>query len=63
MNRFLFECKWNKSALKYAVEFTKQWNHLWLMYYGTESGFTNEKDIFDGTSYADERVRQCLSLY
>lgn len=63
LNRFLFECKGNKSALKYAVEFTKQWNHPWLMYYGTESGFTNEKDIFDGTSYADERVRQCLSLY
>lgn len=63
LNRFLFECKGNKSALKDVVEFTKQWNHPWLMYYGTEYGFTNEKDIFDGTPYADERVRQCLSLH
>lgn len=53
LNRFLFECKGNKFAFKDTVEFIKQWNHIWLMYYGTEYGFANEKDIFDGTSYAD----------
>lgn len=63
LNRFLFECKGEQSLLQDSVEFTKQWHRPWLMYYGTEEGFTNEKDIFDGTPYADERVRQCLSLH
>lgn len=60
LNRFLFECGQNKSLLHEGVEFSRQLNRTYLMYYGTEREFTNEKDIFDGTPYADERVRQVL---
>lgn len=62
LNRFLFECGGNKALLEDALTFTKQWHKPWLLYYGTEKGLANEKTIFDGTPYADERVRQCMAL-
>ena len=34
--------------------------HVLADFYGTKKEFTNKKSIFDGTSYADERVRMCL---
>lgn len=60
LNRFLFECNGDKKLLKESIEFSKQWNRPWLMFYGTERELTNNKSIFDGTPYADERVRICL---
>ena len=60
LNRFLFECSQNKKLLNEGIEFSKQWRKSWLMFYGTEREFTNKKSIFDGTPYADERVRTCL---
>lgn len=61
LNRFLYECGGNTALLQECIEFSKQWNKTWLMFYGTEKGFTNKKTIFDGTPYADERVRMCLN--
>ena len=60
LNRFLRECAGNKKLLGEAVEFTKRWNRPFLYYYGTEKGYKNKRDIFDGRSYADEDVRQIM---
>lgn len=60
LNRFLFECGGNQSLLNESIELSKKWDMPWLMFYGTEKEFTNKKTIFDGTPYADERVRMCL---
>lgn len=60
LNRFLFECGQNKELLHEGIEFSKKCKKPLLMYYGTELEFTNDKDIFDGTPYADERVRPCF---
>lgn len=60
LNRFLYECGGNTALLQEGIEFSKQWNMPWLMFYGTEREFMNKKSIFDGTPYADERVRMCL---
>lgn len=61
LNRILFECDGDSSLLAEAVRFTEEWNEPMLIFYGTESNMTNETTIFDGTPYADERVRQCLT--
>lgn len=61
LNRFLYECGGNATLLQEGIEFSKQWNMPWLMFYGTEREFMNKKSIFDGTPYADERVRMCLN--
>ena len=61
LNRFLFECNGNTMLLKESIAFSEQWNDKpYLMFYGTEKEFTNNKSIFDGTPYADERVRMYL---
>lgn len=60
LNRFLFECDGDKALLREGIGFTAQWNRSWLMFYGTERAFTNHHSIFDGTPYADERVRMTL---
>lgn len=61
LNRFMFECGGNKTLFEEGISFSKQQEMPWLMFYGTEKEFTNKKTIFDGTSYADERVRMCLN--
>lgn len=60
LNRFLFECNGDKMLFWEGIEFSKQWNKPWLMFYGTEREFTNNKSIFNGTPYADEMVRMCI---
>lgn len=60
LNRFLFECGGDKTLLKEGIAFSKQWGMPYLMFYVTEKELTNENSIFDGTPYADERVRMCL---
>ena len=60
LNRFLFECGGDKTLLKEGIAFSKQWGMPYLMFYGTEKELINENSIFDGTPYADERVRMCL---
>lgn len=65
LNRFLFECHGEphkkNELLKEGIEFSEQWTSPYLMFYGTEQNFANRKSIFDGTPYADERVRMCLT--
>lgn len=61
LNRFLFECGGDKTLLREAIEFSKQWKQPWIMFYGTEKEFTNAESINDGTPYADERVRKCIN--
>lgn len=60
LNRFLFECRGNRSLLDEAIEYSMQWDRPLMYYYGTEVGMTNTITITDGTPYADERVRQCM---
>jgi len=62
LNRILFECGGDNSLVKDAIDFTMQWDEPFLMFYGTEKGLTNIQSIFDGTPYADERVRMCLKM-
>lgn len=61
LNRILFECNFNKKLVDRLILFTEQWNKPFLMFYGTETNLTNNKTIFDGTPYADERVRMLLT--
>lgn len=61
LNRFMFECGGDVPLLNEGIMFSKQMDMPWLMFYGTEKEFTNKKSIFDGTPYADERVRMCLN--
>lgn len=61
-NRFLFECKGDVDLLREAIQFSRQWQHPYFMYYGTEKGMCNEKDICCGQPYADEWVRQCMDF-
>lgn len=61
LNRFMFECGGNKKLFEEGIDYSRQQNMPWFMFYGTEKEFTNNKSIFDGTPYADERVRMCLS--
>ncbi len=60
LNRFLYNCRGDRKLLEDAMAFTRQQSYTSLMYYGTEIGMTNETSIFDGTPYADERVRECM---
>ncbi|MDO4310915.1 MAG: alpha-amylase family glycosyl hydrolase [Prevotella sp.] len=62
LNRFLFECGQNRILLHEGIEFSKRFNMPYILFYGTEKEITNDKDIFDGTPYSDERVRPCLSI-
>ena len=61
LNRFMFECGGNKKLFEEGIDYSRQQNMPWLMFYGTEKEFTNKKSIFDGSPYADERVRMCLN--
>ena len=61
LNRFMFECDGNEKLFEEGISYSQQQNMPWLMFYGTEKVFTNKKSIFDGTPYADERVRMCLN--
>lgn len=60
LNRILFECGLDRKLVKQAIRFTEQWEKTFLVFYGTETNLTNTESIFDGTPYADERVRLIL---
>ena len=59
-NRFLYECGNDVEALQAAIHFTRNQQRPFLLYYGTERGMTNKTDVFGGTPYADEHVRECM---
>lgn len=60
LNRFMFDCGGDEKLFKEGINFSLQQEMPWLMFYGTEKEFTNKKSIFDGSPYADERVRGSL---
>ena len=60
-DRFLFHCKGDKSLLLEAIEFSCKWDKAFILYYGTEQGMKNSITIFDGTAYADLRVREPMN--
>lgn len=61
INRIYFECGFDETVMDNAIAFTEQWDKTVLWFYGTEKRMTNTKTIFDGTPYADERVRMPLT--
>jgi len=61
MNRFLFECKNNKEKLKKAVEIQFAMPQPSIIYYGTEIGMTQNKSIWEITSYGDLQARQPMN--
>ncbi len=61
LNRVFFECGFDKEVMDNAIAFTLQWDRPFLWFYGTEKRLSNTKTIFDGTPYADERVRMPLT--
>ncbi|MDE7387011.1 MAG: hypothetical protein K2N28_07720 [Muribaculaceae bacterium] len=61
LNRIFFECGFDETAMDNAIAFTEQWDKTVLWFYGTEKRLANTKSIFDGTPYADERVRMSLT--
>lgn len=50
----------SKNLLLQAIDYSKKWDKTFLMYYGTEKYMVNKEDVFSGTHYADEQVRECL---
>ena len=61
MNRFLFECKNNKEKLKKAAEIQFAIPQPSIIYYGTEIGITQNKSIWEITSYGDLQARQPMN--
>jgi len=61
MNRFLFECKNNKEKLKQAVEIQFSINQPTIIYYGTEIGTTQNRSIWEFSTYGDIQARQPMS--
>lgn len=59
-DRFLFECKNDKTIFEEAIEFTKSLNRPFSILYGTEQFMNTETSILDAEDYADLRVRQCM---
>lgn len=60
LDRIFFECGFDETVMENAFAFTRQWDKTVLWFYGTEKRLTNTKTIFDGTPYADERIRMPL---
>ncbi len=61
MNRFLFECKNNSEKLKRAAEIQFAQQQPPIIYYGTETGMTHEKSVWDTTAYGDLQARQPMN--
>ena len=57
-DRFLYRCHNNKELLKSAVEIQFSINQPKIIYYGTETGISQEKSIFDSGWHADLQARK-----
>lgn len=60
MDRLLFCCHGDTNLMKEAIAFSRKWGKPFVLYYGTEFGMQNKQSVFDGTPYADLRVRECV---
>jgi len=61
MDRFLFECRNNKEKLKQASEIQFSIDQPAIIYYGTESGMTQKKSIWEFSAYGDLQARQPMN--
>jgi len=61
MDRFLFQCKDDKDKLKAAAEIQFSIDQPAIIYYGTETGMTQEKSIWDIKSHGDLQARQPMN--
>lgn len=59
-DRILFHCKGDTTLRDEAIEFCKNQNRPFVVYYGTECGMMNHESIFSGKPYADLAVRECM---
>lgn len=60
-DRFLFNCKNNKEKLKQALKIQFSINQPPIIYYGTETGVTQDKSIWDVLSHGDLQVRKPMN--
>lgn len=60
MDRLLFCCHGDIELMKEAIAFSRKWGKPFVLYYGTELGMQNTQSVFDGSPYADLRVRECV---
>jgi len=61
MNRFLFECNNNKEKLKKAARIQFSINQPKIVYYGTETGMTQERDIKKIKENGDLQARKPMN--
>ncbi len=61
MNRFLFDCNNDKNKLKSAAEIQFSTNQPVIIYYGTETGTTQEKSIWDIRYHGDLQARMPMN--
>lgn len=59
-DRFLYECKDDKSLVEEAIELLKELNRPFTVFYGTEQWMTTGKSVIGTEDFADLRVRQCM---
>ena len=60
MDRLLYCCHGNVELMRKAIAFSRKWGKPFILYYGTEFGMQNHQTVFDGSPYADLRVRECV---
>jgi glycosidase len=61
MNRFLYECKNDKNKLMQAAEIQFSIDQPTIIYYGTESGLTQEKSIWSFKKHGDLQARMPMN--
>jgi cyclomaltodextrinase len=61
MNRFLFECKNDKDKLRKAAEILFSIDQPKIIYYGTESGMSQEKSIWSFKKHGDLQARMPMN--
>jgi len=59
-DRFLFDCKGDRSLLQEALNLTMAQGRPFSYLYGTEQGMANSTTIINAEPYADLRVRECM---
>jgi glycosidase len=61
MNRFLFDCKNDKNKLRQAAEIQFSIDQPKIIYYGTESGMTQERSIWSFKKHGDLQARKPMN--
>ena len=61
MNRFLFECSNDREKLKTAAKIQFEFDQPAIIYYGTETGMTHARSVFEDIPHADIEARQPMS--